>query len=106
MASTWRRHAVRQPRGQLRFADLAVQRAGPVRLLGARVLPVHHVDQVVLDVLLGDRGSALHAAPDTVPQQGPQQPLRVDGRLVEEPAVLDGHDGGVHRLGDLVEPDR
>ena len=96
-------HRVGEPGGQLRLADLAAEGVGPVGPLGGGVLPVHDVDQVVLDVLLGDRGAALGRAAEAVADQRPDGADRVDARLVVEPPVLDRDGGRLHGGGDRVD---
>src|SRR5690606_16703218 len=68
-----------------------------------RVVPGDHVHQVVLDVLLGEGGTALGDLPrGLVGDGGAHGAGPVDAVVVEEPAVFDGDDRRLHGVGDLV----
>ena len=62
------------------------------------------LDDRQLDVLLGDRGTALaDAAGLEVGAGGPDDGLQVDAVVLVEALVLDGDDGVADQFGDLVE---
>nr|WP_231977766.1 hypothetical protein [Streptomyces sp. TLI_053] len=60
---------------------------------------------VVLDVLLGDGGAALHALAGQGVPAGPDHALQVDAAVLVEGAVLGGDDGLPGADGDLLDAD-
>ena len=63
--------------------------------------------EVVLDDLHGDRrGALLGGVGGEVRQRGPEQAADVDAVVAVELAVLDGEEGDLDLVGDLVERDR
>ena len=60
--------------------------------------------QHVLHVLLGERGTALHAALlHEGLDEGAHHALDVNAMVLEESTILSGHHGLTHRLGDLLQ---
>ena len=90
-----------------RVAQLAeLARVGVVDRGRALCLGVRGVDQGQLDHLLGDRRAALDdAGVGLVGEQRAQGALQVEGAVLVEAVVLDGHDRLDHGPGDLVERD-
>jgi hypothetical protein len=58
-----------------------------------------------LDVLLRDRGATLGGIAGGIVEEGPEGAADVDGAVVEEPVVLDGHLRLLHDRGDLGQLD-